>query len=111
METISSSTALIVLLMVGLACYFSVKLAALERRFAPLQRLETKLDLLLTERRIAYEPFGGLSPDVANALQSGDKIRAVSLYASSHGCTLSEAKDAIDKAERDYPSPHTMKTM
>jgi hypothetical protein len=105
METISSSTAFIVLLMVGLAFYFSVKLAALERRFAPLQRLEAKLDLLLTERRIAYEPFGGLPTNVANALQSGDKIRAVSLYASSHGGTLKEAKDAIDKAERDNLSP------
>jgi hypothetical protein len=110
MEAITSSTALIVLLMVGLAFYFSVKLAAIERRFAPLQRLETKLDLVLRERRIAYEPFGGLPTEVANALQSGDKIRAVSLYASSHGCTLDEAKDAVEKAERDNLSPHAMKT-
>jgi hypothetical protein len=41
METITTSTTLIVLLMVGLAFYFSVKLAAMERRLVSLKRLAT----------------------------------------------------------------------
>jgi hypothetical protein len=101
METITTSTTLIVLLMVGLAFYFSVKLAAMERRLVSLKRLEAKLDLLLKENGIAYEPFGGLPIDVANALQSGEKVRAVSLYASTRGCTLREAKEVIEKVQYD----------
>ena len=109
METITSSTALIILLMVGLAFVFSVKCGAMERRLVSLQRLEAKLDLLLKKDGIVYEPFGGLPTDVANALQSGDKIRAVSLYASTQRCTLREAKEVIEKVERANLSPPNIK--
>jgi hypothetical protein len=101
MEAITFSTALIVVLMVGLAFYFSVRVAAIERRLVSLLRLESKLDLLLKEGGIAYAPFGGLPTDVANALQSGEKVRAVSLFASMKGCTLREAKAMIEKVERE----------
>jgi hypothetical protein len=110
MATISYSTALIFLLMVGLAFYFSMKLGAMERRLLSLHRLEAKLDLLLKQDGIAYEPFGRLPTDVANALQSGEKIRAVSLYASMQGCTLREAKEVIEKVEREHLSPQAIKT-
>jgi hypothetical protein len=47
---------------------------------------------------------------VANALQSGEKIRAVSLYARSRGCTLREAREAIDKVERDNRSSESIQS-
>jgi hypothetical protein len=95
-ETITLSTAL--LLVLGLGIYFRLRVAGLERRFAPLKRLEAKVDLLLEAGGLVYEPLGGAA-DVEDALQSGEKLRAVSLYRASHACSLAEAKDAIEKIQ------------
>ena len=33
-------------------------------------------------------------------IQAGEKVRAVSLYRAANGCTLAEAKAAIERAQR-----------
>jgi hypothetical protein len=99
MGTIAGSTALVLAMTLGLAFYFQLKVAGLERRLASLRRVETKLDLILKQAGMYYEPLGG-STEIEDALNVGEKVRAVSLYRSSNGCTLAEANAAIERAQR-----------
>lgn len=76
METIAGSMVLVLALVMVLAFYFL---------------REAKLDLLLKQGGMTYEPLGG-STEVEDALTVGVKVRAISLYRASNSCTLAEAK-------------------
>jgi hypothetical protein len=97
METTTYSTALIFILIVGLAIGLRMKITDLERRFASLRRLEAKIDLLLKQDNLVYEPVAGVHPAILEAVQAGEVIRAVSLYRTLHNCSLKEAKEAIER--------------
>jgi ribosomal protein L7/L12 len=99
METIAGSTVLVLAMLVALAFYFRLKITDLQRRLVSLERVEAKLDLLLEHGGMRYEPLGG-STDIEDALKGGEKVRAVSLYRAANGCTLAEAKAAIERAQR-----------
>ncbi|MGY4330948.1 hypothetical protein ACVW1A_004932 [Bradyrhizobium sp. LB1.3] len=99
METIAGSTALVLAMVTGLAFYFRVQVTGLQRRLVSLERVEAKLDLLLKQGGVSYEPLCG-STEIEDALKAGEKVRAVSLYRAANGCTLAEAKAAIERAQR-----------
>jgi hypothetical protein len=99
METIATSTALVLAMLVALAFYSRLKTTGLQRRLVSLERVEAKLDLLLKHGGLSYEPLGG-STAIEDALKAGEKVRAVSLYRAANGCTLAEAKAAIERAQR-----------
>ncbi|MCK1566633.1 hypothetical protein IVB08_22160 [Bradyrhizobium sp. 173] len=98
METIAGSTALVLAMVTGLAFYFRLKMTGLQRRLVTLERVEAKLDLLLKQGGVSYEPLGG-STEIEDALKAGEKVRAVS-YRAANGCPLAEAKAAIERAQR-----------
>jgi hypothetical protein len=99
MET-TFPTVVIVSLIIALAFSFRLRFANIERKLAVLPRLEAKLDMLLKQANIKYEPLGGLPPEILDALQSGEKIRAISLYRAIHGGSLKDAKEYIEEIER-----------
>jgi ribosomal protein L7/L12 len=77
-----------------------VRLTALQTRIAALSRVEAKLDLLLKQANIKFEPYANLPAGIAGALQSGQKIKAIKIYRQSSGVGLKEAKDFIEAVQR-----------
>ena len=65
----------------------------------PLERVEGKLDLLLRNAGLEYDPFSDISTDVANAIRSGDKILAIKLYREVTGSNLKDAKEFIEEIQ------------
>jgi ribosomal protein L7/L12 len=45
---------------------------------------------------------GGLSPEVVQLINSGNKIEAIKIHRERTGLGLGEAKDAVDEFERRY---------
>ena len=76
------------------------RVRALEKRGAELSRIEAKLDLLLQNASIKYDPYVNVSRDVVEALRRGEKINAIKLYRQSSGVGLKEAKDAVEELQR-----------
>jgi hypothetical protein len=97
MENITYSAGLVFVVIVVLAFFFRVKIANIERRLISLKRVEAKIDLLLKQDNLAYDPMPGIPPDIVEALQAGETIRAISLYRTLHNCSLKEAKEAIER--------------
>lgn len=95
------------LILIGLivVCIISVAMARaavrrVESRTAGLGRVEAKLDLLLKQANIRFDPFAGVQADIAQALRDGRKIEAIKLYREATGVGLKEAKDYVDTIER-----------
>ena len=78
----------------------SARQRAIEARIGVLSRFEAKLDLLLQNANMKYDPYANVSRDVAEALRRGEKIKAIKLYRQSTGVGLKEAKDAVEEMER-----------
>jgi ribosomal protein L7/L12 len=89
----------ILLLLVGLAAV-AVRLAAMRNRVAAMSRIEAKLDLLLKQANIKFDPYADLPGDVAAAVRAGQTINAIKLYRQSSGVGLKEAKDFIEEIQR-----------
>jgi len=70
-------------------------------RMGPLlYRVDAKLDLLLKQANIKFDPYANIPPDVAAAARAGKKILAIKLYRQSSGVGLKEAKDFIEEFQR-----------
>ena len=78
----------------------SARQRAIEARIGVLSRFEAKLDLLLQNANLKYDPYANVSRDVAEALRRGEKIKAIKLHRQSTGVGLKEAKDAVEEMER-----------
>jgi hypothetical protein len=63
-------------------------------------RVEAKLDLLLKQENIKFDPYANVPREVADAVRAGKKIQAIKLYRDSTGVGLEEAKDLIEEFER-----------
>jgi ribosomal protein L7/L12 len=78
----------------------AARLRAIEARIGAISRVEAKLDLLLQNAGLKYDPYPSVSRDVVEALRRGEKINAIKLYRQSSGVGLKEAKDAVEEMER-----------
>src|SRR5438132_45428 len=63
---------------------------------ARLSRLEAKVDLLLKHAGL---DFPKAPPGVQDALDRGDKIKAIKLYRDATGVGLKEAKDFVEELQ------------
>jgi Ribosomal protein L7/L12 C-terminal domain len=70
------------------------------RTVSQLSRVEDKLDLLLKQANIQYDPFANLPHEIADAARAGKKIQAIKLYRQWSGVGLKEAKDFIEEFQR-----------
>jgi ribosomal protein L7/L12 len=89
--------ALLMLVLIGL---LGSRLNALATRLAALTRVDAKLDLLLRQANIKFDPFASVAPEITQALREGKKIEAIKLYRSASGAGLKESKDFIEEIQR-----------
>jgi ribosomal protein L7/L12 len=78
----------------------AARLRAIESRIGALSRVEAKLDLLVQNANLKYDPYSGVSRDVVEALRRREKINAIKLYRQSSEVGLKEAKDAVEELAR-----------
>jgi ribosomal protein L7/L12 len=88
------------LLMLVLIGHLGSRLNALATRLAALTRVDAKLDLLLRQANIKFDPFASVAPEITQALREGKKIEAIKLYRSASGAGLKESKDFIEEIQR-----------
>ena len=79
-------------------------ISVIERRVRVLWRVDAKLDLLLKHAAIEFDPYKNLPTEVADAMQRGEKIRAIKYFREATGAGLKEAKDFIEEAQRRLAS-------
>ena len=76
------------------------RLNKIERKISMLSRVDAKLDLLLKQSGLEYDPYKNLPPSVVDAVQRGKKIEAIKRYRESTGVGLKEAKEFIEDVQR-----------
>jgi hypothetical protein len=77
---------------IGLLCFLWPHVAALRKRIT---RVEGKLDLLLKEAGLQYDPFSDVPDDVAEAVRSGKRMLAIELYRKATDSNLRDAQERI----------------
>jgi hypothetical protein len=90
-------------LAVILICVYSqaFRLIEMQDRMGPLlYRVDAKLDLLLKQANIKFDPYANIPRDAADAARAGKTIQAIKLYRQSSGVGLKEAKDFIEGFQR-----------
>jgi Ribosomal protein L7/L12 C-terminal domain len=87
---------LALILLIGIGARLNV----MQRRIGALLRIEAKLDLLLRQANITFDPYANVPREIAEAVQGGQKIKAIKLYRESAGVGLKEAKDFIEEVQR-----------
>jgi len=92
----TAALVLVLLLWAGIRA----RLADVRHRMSAISRIEAKLDLLLKQANIKFDPYAGLQREIVDALQAGRKIEAIKLYRQSAGVGLKEAKDFIEELQR-----------
>jgi hypothetical protein len=70
---------LVALMALGLIFLFAirVRLDGLQSRIAAVTRVEAKLDLLLKQANIKFDPFAHVSDDIVEALRANRTIEAI----------------------------------
>ena len=76
------------------------RLNKIESKISILSRVDAKLDLLLKQSGLEYDPYKNLPPSVADAVQRGKKIEAIKRYRETTGVGLKEAKAFIEDVQR-----------
>ena len=77
-----------------------LRLISVEKRLAALSRVDAKLDLLLKQANLEFDPYQNLPREVTDALQRGEKIEAIKHYREATGVGLKEAKDFVEEIQR-----------
>jgi hypothetical protein len=68
-----------------------------KKKLDRLSRLEGKLDALLREAGVSYDPLGDVAPGVRDALERDDRILAIKKLREATGLGLKEAKAHVDE--------------
>jgi hypothetical protein len=76
------------------------RIGSMEQRLNSLSRLEGKLDALLKQQGIRFDPYADTPPAVLDALRRGKTIEAIKEYRAATGVGLKEAKDYVDELRR-----------
>jgi hypothetical protein len=93
-----------VLIVAGIAGVFvaliGARIGSVEQRLRALSRVEGKLDALLKQQGIRFDPYGDTPPAVLDALRRGQTIEAIKEYRAATGGGLKEAKEYVDELRR-----------
>jgi ribosomal protein L7/L12 len=76
------------------------RLKGIQSQIAVLSRIEAKLDLLLKQANIKFDPYASVSREIAEAVRAGQIIEAIKLHRESTGVGLKEAKDFVEAVQR-----------
>jgi hypothetical protein len=77
-----------------------VRLSAIERRLTRLSRMDAKIDALLGNAGIHFDPLQDVPADVREALERGETILAIQRLRQATGAGLKEAKEFVDEVRR-----------
>jgi hypothetical protein len=93
---------LVALIVLGLILLRAIggRLDGIQKRLAVVSRIEAKLDLLLKQADIKFDPYAYVSNDIVEALRRNQKIEAIKLYRQATGVGLKEAKEFIEEVQR-----------
>jgi ribosomal protein L7/L12 len=61
-----------------------------------LKRIEAKLDVLLRQAGVTYDPLAAVPPEVIEAIKRNEKMEAVKLYRKATGVPLAEAVEYVE---------------
>lgn len=101
MESFELIALIVLCIILFVVCSVAFRLIEMRSRMGALfYRVEAKLDLLLGQANIKFDPYANVSREVAEALQVGQRIKAVKLYMQSTGVGLKEANDFIKEFQR-----------
>jgi ribosomal protein L7/L12 len=98
-ETAIAFVSLLVVLVITIGSV-RVLVADVQKRTRILGRVDAKLDLLLKHAGIEYDPYKDLPREIVDAVQRGEKIRAIKRYREATGVGLREARDFIEGLQR-----------
>lgn len=76
------------------------RLSGLSARIERLSRMEGKLDALMRNAGVTYDPLANVPPDVHEALAGGEYVVAIKKLREAKGIGLKEAKEQIDEWRR-----------
>ena len=68
------------------------RISNLSSRVKNLTRLEAKVDLLLKQAGLTYEPLANLAPNIVEAIKKGEKITAIKLYRDATGAGIERSQ-------------------
>jgi hypothetical protein len=93
---------LVALMVLGLILLVAIRirLDAIQSRIAAVTRVEAKLDLLLKQANIEFDPYAYVSNDIVEALRANQKIEAIKLYQQATGVGLKDANEFIEEVQR-----------
>lgn len=77
-----------------------LRLSELEKRVATLAHIDGKLDALLKNAGVEYDPYHNLPDQVIQALQRGKKIEAIKHYREASGAGLRDAKEFVEELQK-----------
>ena len=87
-------------LVLVLAKLFQLRLNGIATRVAAVSRIEAKLDLLLKQAGLHYDPYEDAPAAVADAVRRGQKIEAIKRYREINPGGLKEAKEYVEGMQR-----------
>ena len=96
----TTAIAILLIATIVLVAILGVRFNELQARVGVLYRIEAKLDLLLKQGNLKYDPYGSLPSDIVQAVRDRKKIQAIKLYRQKSGVGLKEAKDFIEEVQR-----------
>ncbi len=91
---------LFVLFALVLAKAFDYRLNAIARQVATVSRIEAKLDLLLAQAGLRYDPYKDAPAAVVDAVRRGRKIEAIKRYREVNPVSLKDAKEYVEGVQR-----------
>ena len=100
MEMVTFWTLWLAMMTVVLVTGLYARHVELQKRLAAVSRLEGKVDLLLKNAGLHYDPYADLPPTVIEALRKREKIQAIKHYRQATGAGLKEAKAFIEERLR-----------
>jgi hypothetical protein len=87
-------------LVLVLARALQFRLDGFATRVATLSRIEAKLDLLLKQAGLEYDPYKDAPASVVEAVRRGRKIEAIKCYRKLNPVSLKEAKEYVEGVQR-----------
>jgi len=95
-----AAIALVGLFLMVIIAILGARLTSIERRVVKLSSVDAKLDLLLQQAGIKYDPYKGAPAGVMEAIREGRKIEAIKCYREATGAGLKESKDFVEALQR-----------
>lgn len=78
-----------------------VQLDQIAKQTTTISRIEGKLDLLLKQAGVEYNPYKNVSPRVVDLLKRGKKIEAIKCYREENpGAGLKDSKEYVEEVQR-----------